>query len=100
MTPDHFQQQVVSALKGIEKTLRNNLDVPKKPVEEPENPIEEHPERHKYTLAHICIRVGKTNLMPYPAFLCSMCGDPKQSIDLFIEDGHFKQLEDLLKKLP
>jgi hypothetical protein len=105
MTPEHFQSQVISALKGIEKTLKEtsvNLGLRQGPVKKEPDPVEVVPERSpdKFTLAHVCIRTDKTKLMPYPAVFCSMCGDPKQSIDLFIEEGHFKQLEDLLKRLP
>ena len=94
MTPDHFQQQVVSTLKGIEKVLKE-LSVNLGLRQEPETPP-------KYTKAHICIRPGKTKLMSYPTTFCSMChpGQSQQSIDLIIEEGHFKHLEDLLKKLP
>lgn len=112
MTPEHFQSQVVSALKGIERILKEtsvNLGLRQGPVvEEPDSAPSKPPalqcpqdtKAFKFTLAHVCVRVGKTKLMPYPTVYCSMCGNPKQSIDLFIEEGYFKQLEDLLKKLP
>jgi hypothetical protein len=103
MTLEHFQNQVVSALKGIEKVMRDNWGVRQEPVEpEKSDPVEEPPvgKEPKFTLAHICVRTGKTKLVPYPTVYCSMCClGSSPSIDLFIEEDSFEQLENLLKKL-
>jgi hypothetical protein len=102
MTLEHFQNQIVSALKGIEKVLRDNWGVRQELIEpEKSDPVEVPVGKEpKFTLAHICVRPDKTKLVPYPTVYCNICGnDPKQSIDLFIEEDSFEQLENLLKKL-
>jgi len=102
MTEQHFQSQVVSALKGIEKVLKDNWGVRQ---EEPkildtiDVPLSNERPPDKFILAHICVRSNKIALITYPRGLCSMC-QPRDSIDLFIGENEFRQLEELLKKIP
>lgn len=122
MNDQQFQQQVSTALKSIDRTLKEAL-IALKPrqeqaVVEPATPAEpvDMPEPAKveyksaqtqvceqsggrdFKQAHICIRGSKLKLMPYAEFLCSMCHG-SNSIDIFIENERFTQLEELLKHL-
>lgn len=112
MTDQHFQREVISALKGIERILKEstaNLG-----LRQPEMPFPDKghwdeavvgvntPEVSKtprFNLAHICVRAADNRkLMPYPRSLCSMC-QARDSIDIFIEENNYAQLEVLLKSL-
>jgi hypothetical protein len=107
MTPEHFQSQVVSALKGIEKSLKEttvNLGLRQGPVNDvtpvvgPEKPLEIPSEMdYRFTLSHVCLRSDTVKLMPYPRALCSMCKDPKESIDLFVDEKSFESFANFLK---
>lgn len=128
MTDQQFQHQVATTLKSIDRTLKEALIAlkprqeqavadsvtPAEPEDTPEPatmPVQakveykstqaqicEQAGGRDFKQAHICMRGSKLKLVPFAEFLCSMCHG-SSSIDIFIENERFTQLEELLKYL-